>query len=143
MTNVTVRVYDPKKDYSAVLALYKDTSTFGGQYDDARDTEDRLQTLSKSNPDKILVAVLNGQIVGTVTLFEDGRSAWLYRFAVQARHESEVAQALYTKAAQTLKNLGHSQVLVYAPAGDKHFAERYKNLGLTKGNDYTAFWKDI
>lgn len=144
MTSHTlVRAYDPATDYAGVLALYADGATFGGQYDTARDTAERLKGLSVQNPEKILVAVLGGKIVGTVTLFEDGRSAWLYRFAVQREHESDIARALYEEAARILKRLGHSQVLVYAPNTDDHLAQRYVSLGLTKGSDYTAYWSDL
>jgi hypothetical protein len=141
--HVTVRNYNPETDYSGVLALYAHSATFGGQYDAARDTAEKLRALSAQNPNKILVATIKEKIVGTVTLFEDGRSAWLYRFAVQSEHEDAIANVLYTQAVSILKSLGHTQVLVYAPSGDTHFTKRYTTLGLKKGSDYTAFWKDI
>jgi hypothetical protein len=80
--------------------------------------------------------------MGTVTLFEDGRSAWLYRFAVRGPKQA-VAEALYTTASNILRKLGHSQVLVYAPEGEQSLQERYAVLGFTKGNVYRAFWRNI
>ncbi|MEK7649756.1 MAG: GNAT family N-acetyltransferase [Patescibacteria group bacterium] len=143
MNEISIRNYNSDTDYSGVLALYKNSSTYGGQYDGARDSEKRLRRLSSTNPSKILVAELEGDIVGTVTLFEDGRSAWLLRFAVQKEYEDEISKKLFKMAENTLKEMGHTQVLVYSPVNDKTLEERYTNLGLHKGNDYTAFWVDL
>jgi len=137
-----VRNYTPE-DYEAVEALYKDTTTFGGQFDEARDTKERLQKLIDHKPDGVLVAEEDGEVVGTVTLFEDGRSGWLYRFAVKGDVEKEATEALWNKAKEIMKNKGHTQILVYAPAGDSHFEERYAALGFNKGNDFTAYWQDV
>jgi hypothetical protein len=82
-------------------------------------------------------------IVGTVTLFEDGRSAWLYRFAVQAEYEAEVVPLLNQQALATMKERGHAQVLVYAPEGNPHFEDRYTQNGFTKGGNFTCYWQDI
>ena len=131
-------------DYESVAALYKDSSLFGGQFDETRDSEERLCNLINEKPDAILVAEnSDGKIVGTVTLFEDGRSAWLYRFAVTKDMEKEITMELWKKAKAILKEKGHTQVLVYAPAGDKGFEDRYEYLGFNKGNDFTAYWQDI
>ena len=137
-----VRNYTPE-DYGAVSDLYKDSSTYGGQFDDARDTPERLQNLVKQKPDAILVAEDNEKILGTVTLFEDGRSAWLYRFSVANVDNSiDIARELFLKASEILKSMGHTQVLVYAPANNK-FDERYMSLGFNKGDDYTAYWQNL
>ena len=119
--------------------LLKNESTYGGNFDPARDAEDRLAM----NPKSVWVAVVNGEIVGTVTAFENGRIAWLFRFAVLDSHETEAATKLFGAAIADLKAKGHSQVEVYGPVGVEKFIERYKVLGFTKGNDYTAFWQDI
>ncbi len=140
---LVIRPYNPVTDYSSVESLYKDSATFGGQFDDARDSEERLRKLSLQKPNSILVAVQNEHVVGTVTLFEDGRSAWLYRFAVKSEDEQKITKELSMKALEILKEMGHSQVLVYAPAHGKHFEERYLKIGFTKGNDFTAYWQDI
>lgn len=140
---LTIRPYNVA-DYSHVVQLYKDSSLYGGQYDDARDSEAQLAKLSASKPEAILVAETSTHdIVGTVTLFEDGRAAWLYRFAVARENETHIARALYDRARQICREKGHTQVLVYAPKDDEHFEERYRALGFTKGNDFTAFWMDI
>lgn len=130
------------EDYEAVSKLYKDYSTFGGQFDNDRDSGERLEKLINEKPDSILVAESNGEILGTVTMFEDVRCAWLFRFAV-AKNTDEVTKELYRSAAEILKSKGHKQVLVYAPVGVSRFEERYKNIGFNKGDDYTCYWREL
>lgn len=139
---IKIRNYNPESDYEQVANLYKDSKTFGGQYDEARDSEEKLRKLSKSKPDCILIAEIGNRVVGTVTLLEDGRTAWLFRFAVQKENEEEISGELFSEAKKLLKEKGHTQVLVFAP-NDGSFDKRYKNIGFNKGNDYTAYWQDI
>lgn len=140
---ISVRYYNPDTDYLAVELLYKNSATFGGQYDNARDTKERLKLLSDNKPGSILVAERNKKIVGTVTLFEDGRSAWFYRFAVDTEDEEEITKELNKVAKDILKKWGHEQVLVYAPVDNKKFEDRYEKLGFVKGANFTAYWQDL
>lgn len=140
---VEIRNYN-SDDYEQVADLYKQSDLYGGEFDNARDSKNRLQELTKNKPDSILVAELNNEIMGTVTLFEHGRSAWLYRFAVKnGQHEDMTTVELWNNAKEILKQKGHTQVLVYAPVGEKKFEDRYTRLDFKKGNEFTAFWQDI
>lgn len=133
---ILVRNYTDS-DFESVKALYQNTETFGGQFDEDRDSAKRM---SGAN---ILVAEAEGKIVGTVSLLYDKRFAWLMRFAVAAEHEAEASQLLFDKASEILKAAGHTQVLVYAPEGTK-FAERYQSLGFTKGQQpYDSYWRSF
>lgn len=138
-----IRFYNPNTDYTQIEELYKKPDTFGGQFDSARDSNEKLSELSKNKPNCILVAEEDSKIIGTVTLFEDGRSAWLYRFAIQKKNELDIASELWNKTKKIMKEMGHSQILVYAPKGDERFQKRYTSLGFTKGNDFTAYWQDL
>lgn len=129
-------------DYEQLKALYLDSSTFGGQFDEARDASDRLQKKIEADPDAILVAELENKIVGTVSLIDDGRVAWLFRYAIQ-KDQAEALKALHDKAIETLKSRGHTQVLVYTPVGNTELDNRYRQLGFTRGDDYTCFWKEL
>jgi len=140
---MNVRNYNPETDYPAIETLLRDTETYGGDFDDARDTKERIDALEASKPGSVLISEVDNEIVGTVTLFEDGRSAWLYRFAVKKEHEEQVTKALWEVANETMKSRGHSQVLVYAPAKNENFRVRYNHLGFNTGNDYTAYRQNI
>jgi predicted N-acetyltransferase YhbS len=136
-----IRPYKPS-DYEQLKKLYLDSSTFGGQFDKARDAAYRLQKKIEADPDAILIAELDNRIVGTVSVIDDGRVAWLFRFAVE-KDQAKVLKALHDKAIETLKNRGHSQVLVYTPVANADLNNRYELLGFTKGDDYTCYWKEI
>jgi len=129
-------------DYEQLAALYKQSDLYGGQYDENRDSRERLQKRIEADSDALLVAEKNGRIVGTVSLIEDGRVAWLFRFCV-TDGEDDIAKALLDNALEALRKKGHRQVLVYTPVGNENLNSRYEKLGFTKGGDYTCFWKDI
>lgn len=138
-----IRSYTPA-DYQQLVKLYQQSDLYGGQFDENRDGFKRLQSKIQNDPDAILVAESDGSIVGTVSLIDDGRVAWLFRFAVIAGVEERVVTHLLSEEAMKIfKERGHTQVLVYTPTGNENLYARYNELGFTKGNDYTCFWKDI
>jgi predicted N-acetyltransferase YhbS len=138
-----IRPYDPK-DYPQIASLYRQSHLYGGQFDENRDSAERLQKRIEADPDAILVAEIDGSIVGTISLIEDGRVAWLFRFAVaQGKHEAEATNLLYESAVRALKAKAHTQVLVYSPEGNLKLDERYARLGFHPGGSYTCYWKNI
>src|SRR5687767_9113325 len=140
---MNIRPYSPG-DYPQLAALYKQSELYGGQFDENRDSEERLRKRIETDPDAILVAEGDGKIVGTTSLIEDGRVAWLFRFAVKpGDNEATVTKALCNKAFEVLKAKGHNQVLVYTPVGDERLHNRYAELDFNRGGDYTCYWRDI
>lgn len=140
---MNIRPYQPS-DYEQLAALYHQSKLYGGQFDENRDSKERLRKRIEADPDAILVAEEATKLIGTVSLIEDGRVAWLFRFAVeQGENEAEVTKALCDAAFSALKAKGHHQVLVYTPVGDNRLDSRYENLGFNRGGDYTCYWKDI
>lgn len=136
-----IRNYKPE-DYNQVKELYQDSSLFGGQFDIERDAPDKLMASIGDDSQSVLVCEVSNKIIGTVSLIEDKRVAWLFRFAVQkGDDEKEVAKVLYDKAIGILKERGHKQVLVYSPVGNEPLDNRYIELGFNKGDDYTCYWK--
>ncbi len=138
-----IRNYTPK-DYEHVIALYKQSDLYGGQFDENRDSEEKLSAIIARDQEAILVCEINKKIIGTVSLIEDGRVAWLFRFAVEkGDDEQNSINALCDKALAILHSRGHKEVLVYAPAQNKNFENRYVALGFQKGDDYTCYWRGI
>ena len=130
------------QDYPELCALYKHTELYGGVFDEARDGRERLSNKIAQDPDAILIHESNGQLDGTISLIEDGRVAWLYRFIVVG-FDPDVTKELYNKAVTILKDRGHSQVLVYSEANNAQLDTKYQALGMTKGGNYTCFWAEI
>lgn len=130
------------EDYEQLKELYSHTEWYGGQFDEARDSKERIPAKISADPESILVYENNGQLGGTVSLIEDGRVAILFRFVVR-ENNSDVAKALYDKAVEVIKSRGHNQVLVYSPLENQQLNTRYKDLGMTNGSDYTCFWQNL
>lgn len=129
-------------DYDQLKALYQQTELYGGGFDEARDGRERLAKKITADPEAILVYELDGVLIGTISLIEDGRVAWLYRFIVED-FEPSITKELYGKAIAILKDRKHTQVLVYSSVDDTKLDERYESLGMTKGNNYICFWYEI
>ncbi|HEY8962824.1 MAG TPA: hypothetical protein VIN59_00010 [Alphaproteobacteria bacterium] len=128
------------EDYDQVKALYLQGDLYGGQFDEARDSYEKLDIATKIDPQCILVYERDDKILGTISLIETGRVAWLYRFAAK---DQAVIEALYKSACAILKMRSHSQVLVYTPAGNTTLKQRYADLGMEQGYDYTCYWHDL
>lgn len=141
MRRVKIRSYTPA-DYEQLKTLYQDETSYGGQFDEDRDSPERLNALIEQSPHAILIAEKNQKICGSVSLIKDARTAWLFRFAVSG-HDPAVVAALYNYAARILKEEGHRQVLVYAPAGEAVFQSRYGGLDFTQGGDYSCYWRRL
>jgi predicted N-acetyltransferase YhbS len=139
-----VRSYQDS-DYPQLKALYENGDLYGGQFDPARDARERLQDIIAKDAEAILVYEDNNEIMGTISLIDDGRVAWLFRFAVaHGAQEKTVAKELYQTACDIFARRGHTQVLVYSPVGHVNLDARYHELlGMNKGNAYTCYWTEL
>lgn len=129
-------------DYEGLKELYQHSEWYGGVFDEARDGRERLAGKIADDPQAILVYEKDGELVGTISIIEDGRVAWLYRFVIKDNDQA-VAQELYDAAIANLKARGHNEVLVYTPTDDNTLAGRYDELGMTRGGTYACYYKDI
>ncbi len=136
---MNIRAYKPD-DYKQLVELYKQGELYGGQFDQDRDSEDRIAQRVKDDKDAILIAEQDGELVGTLSIIEDARVAWLFRFAVK---DNEAAAQLYAAAVELLRQRGHKQILVYSPTDDEQLDKRYKSLGFTQGGNYTCYATNI
>jgi len=129
-------------DYEKLKELYQHSDWFGGVFDEARDGKKKLADKITDDPESIWVYEKNGELIGSISLIDDGRVAWVFRFVVKD-NDSKIAKELYDNALPILKKRGHTQVIAYSPVDDEILGKRYSNLGMTKGNSYTAYWTNI
>ncbi len=66
----------------------------------------------------------------------------LYRFVV-APDDLAITRALYDAAVATLKQRGHTQIIVYSDPGSMELDTRYQQLGMGRGGEYACYWADI
>ncbi len=129
-------------DYFAITNLYKNGSLYGGEFDEARDSLEMIQKSLESDPDSLLVCEKDGIIIGTCSLVDNGRVAWLFRFAVLEEY-LDAAKELYQYAINILSKRGHKQVLVYSDPENLELSKRYNFLGMTQGGLYRCFWVQL
>ena len=129
-------------DYDQLRDLYFHSEWYGGQFDGSRDSQEKLTTITARDPDSILVYMVGSNMLGSISIIEDSRVAWLFRFVVKD-NATTVAEGLYSKAVDILKKRGHTQVLVYSPIGDKELSARYEGLGMTLGGKFLSYWSEI
>lgn len=125
-------------DYKNLKQLYQHSEWYGGVFDEARDGRERLANKIAHDPEAILVYEKDDELLGTISIIEDGRVAWLYRFVVKD-FDQKISNDLYQAATKILKSRGHQEVLVYSQDSEE-LANRYKQLGLTKGGVYRCYW---
>ena len=128
-------------DYERLKILLMHSEWYGGEFDESRDGRDRLQQKIAQDPEAILVFQQGKDLVGTISIIDDGRVGMLFRFIVKG-HDTSVAKALYEQATKTLKARGHEQVLVYS-SKDKPLKQRYKDLGMHEGGTYLSYWREL
>lgn len=129
------------EDYEQLKELTEHSEWFGGQFDEARDGRDRLRQKITQDPASIFVFHQGKQLMGTISIIDDGRVGMLFRFIIKDHNEA-VANALYNRAVSELRKRGHSQVLVYT-SKDRALMQRYRKLGMQEGGAYICFWSEI
>src|SRR4051812_50116680 len=106
MAAPTIRTARPA-EASAVLALWREAGSGPG----ATDSEDSLEQLLDASPDGLLVAELEGALVGTLIAAWDGWRGNLYRLAVRPSHRRRgIARALLEEGERRLRGKGGGRV---------------------------------
>ncbi len=129
-------------DYDQLRDLYNQTKWYGGVFDEARDSRQRLAEKISQDPDAILVFEEDLAIKGTISIIDDGRVAMLYRFVTDPK-TMDITRALFEAATSTLRNRGHEQILVYSDPHNPELDSRYRELGMTRGGDYSCYWVNL
>lgn len=136
---MTIRPYQAG-DYRWVKQIYEDT----GFYDEITDSEERINRKLERDPQSILVAEDSNEVVGTVSLIEDGRIAWLFRLFIQKDHlEQGVELQLIEAATAIAKERGYNEVHIFAPEEKEQLKAVYIEQGFARGNLYRWFWKKL
>ncbi len=106
-----------------VLALWSESGAEPSHTDDASS----LGILLRHDPGSLLVAELEGRLVGTVISGWDGWRGSIYRLAVHPRHRRQgIARQLLSRAESRLGALG---------------AVRMQAIVIASDEEATAFWR--
>lgn len=123
-------------EYPVLKALYENSGWFDPETDSKRLIERQL----KKNPNAILVAVENEQIIGSVTLLFTERLGLFFRLIAD---NVEVSSELLKKGEKIFRKEGYSEVHIIAPLEDGERQVKYEAYGFEQGKPYKWFWKKI
>jgi predicted N-acetyltransferase YhbS len=135
-----VRSYEVT-DYSQVQAVLLDV----GMFDNAWDCEESLRRIITGQPLSILVAVLEGKVVGTVYLLINGFWAQIYRLAVFNKLQNQgIGNALMNAAETITRNLGIPEVVLFYNNDKPELGQFYRRRGWQgSGNLFQCLWKKL
>lgn len=137
-----IRFYK-SSDYQQLIALYKKSDQF--KFDEVTDSESGITRKIEKDPESLLVTEENQQIVGSVSIIEDGRIALLFRLVADSTNSNkdEILKSLVEKAEAIVKDRGYLEVHNTAPTNDLNALMEREKLGFKQGDTYTWFWKKI
>ena len=114
-------------DQSAVISLWKHV------FPDTPPHNDPLQDIQRKlmvQSECFLVAVRNGQLIGTTMAGFDGHRGWVYYVAVHPDERRQgIGKALMYAAEQALAELGCGKVNLQVRAGNDAVVAFYQSLG--------------
>ncbi|MBI3486156.1 hypothetical protein HY025_04425 [Candidatus Daviesbacteria bacterium] len=127
---IQIRQYQ-LKDYALLKAVYEET----GWFDKETDAEKRLANKIQRDPGSILVAVENKEIIGSVSIIEDGRIAFIFRL-VAFPDKEYILVDLIKAAKKELSKRKFKEAHVFVLEEDLTRQKLYLGLGFKKGKVY-------
>ncbi len=112
-------------EFQAVLDLWREAGSEPGATDDIA----ALHALGRSHSEALLLAVVDGDPVGTIIATWDGWRASIYRLAVRPDHRRRsIARTLLAEAERSLQRAG---------------ARRVNVIVLNEAEPAIGFWTDV
>ena len=138
--DIEIRNYNPETDYSQVKQILKE----GGLFYEPTDVPERLAEKVRRDPDSIIVAATNDQVVGTVTIMEDGRMPFIFRLGVKEEFKRQgIGSRLMQDAEDRLRERGYNEVYIFVDVDKKELQGYYERQGYGKGTMYQWMYKEL
>lgn len=136
---IGIRPYTPV-DYPQVRTLLEE----GNLYYEPNDSQKRLDEKISRDPKSIFIAQDLDQIVGTVSLMEDGRMAFIFRLAVRPTHRNRgIGRNLMDKAEEELRSRGHKEINILVEEDNNELKDYYRRQGYEEGHPYRWMAKEV
>lgn len=134
--------YYKNKDYSDLVVLYRACDEF--EFDEVTDSQESIRRKIDRDPESILLAYEEEELVGSVSIIEDGRIAILFRLVTgETGGDHKIAKELVLHAGKILSKRGYTEVHITGPTENKTAKEIRESSGFRKGKRYDWFWKKI
>src|SRR5580765_7595633 len=115
-------------DEPAVIELWRQCDLLRPQNDPRKDIARKLQV----QPQLFLVALIDGQIAGTVMAGYDGHRGWLNYFGTAPAYQRRgVGRALLGEAERLLREAGCPKINLQVRSGNLATIEFYRAVGFT------------
>lgn len=135
-----VRLYT-ENDYEAVAANLQ----AGGLLDADRDTAERLKQRIEVDPASVLVAELDGEVVGSVYLPVEGVTPFLFHAVVAERFRRQgIGTMLVEEGIRQLRQRDlAADVEVFIKSGNRTSQRMFSRLGFVEGDRYVSMWRSV
>ena len=138
-TNTSIRPYSTS-DYPEVRTTLENV----GLFYEPMDNEALLAEQISSDPGSILVAEVDGQVVGNVLLKATGWGPLLFRLAVRNEFQGRgIGTRLMKAAEQELISRGRPEIHLLVEDGETDLLAFYESLGYEAGHTYRWMWKSL
>lgn len=122
----------------------KKNLTDGGLFLKNWDTRKNLARKILLNPNSILVATIDKQVLGNIYIVEDGWSAKIARLCVQEEQRNRgIGSMLLTEAEKILKEKGKKEIALYVDEDNLNLKNFYKKRGYFLGGKCRCMRKII
>ncbi len=136
---MTIRPY-VDTDYPSVQTILQD----GGLFDAVWDARSHWMGKIEQDPKSILVAEVDGGVVGCLLIVCDAWEPFLYRLAVAKAHRNRgIASALMEAGEQQLRIDGAEEVSIFVDETNPDLQQYYEKRGYIRGGNYRSMYKKL
>ena len=126
MNALEIRPYE-SRDHTPVVALWQDVFPDDPPWNEPTSMIRRKLTVQ---PELFLVALVNGQVIGTVMAGFDGVRGWIHHLAVhRSLRRQGIASSLMSAAEKGLETMGCPKVNLQVRATNMAVVAFYRSLG--------------
>lgn len=135
--SIRIREYQPA-DFNDVRTNLEDSGIFNEIFDN----EQNLRAKIEGDPESILVAEADNQVVGNVFLVQDGWASSIFRLAVRKNYrEQGIGSRLLTEAEDRLRQRGAKVVELFANDHNFELLAFYAKRRYRDGGPHRSMWK--
>lgn len=134
--SIEIGNYNPSADYPQVRQILDEAD----MYYEPSESEERLTEKSRRDPDSLMIASVGNEVVGTVSILEDGRMAFIFRLAVRKDMRGNgVGSELLKEAEKRLTERGLEEVWLLVNGNDTTLKDYYLKRGYSGGKNLYRF----
>lgn len=133
----SIRYYNDS-DYDDLKSVLQE----GGLYEETWETKDGLSRKIKKDPQSILIAELDGEVVGCVFIVEDGWNAFVWRLCVKNNQRKKgIGSLLMRRVEEIVKERGLGESSLFVDPSNDMLIKWYEKQGYKRARNWTFMFK--